>query len=69
LGAIADASSLVPLLAFSGKNIADGMSIYGHSSYKPFIDYALHRCRGIHRWRLVKGSGSNYRIEKPGNDE
>lgn len=64
LGAIADSSSLAPLLAFSGKNIAGGMSIYGHSSYKPFIDYALHRCRGIQRWRLVKSPSSTYSIEK-----
>jgi hypothetical protein len=68
LGAIADPSSLAPLLAFSGKNISGGMSIYGHSNYKPFIDYALHRCRGIHRWRLVKGPEFDYRIEKTDND-
>lgn len=64
MGAIADPSSLAPLLAFSGKNITGGMSIYGHPTYKPFIDYALHRCRGIQRWRLVKSPSSTYSIEK-----
>lgn len=64
LGAIADPNSLPPLSAFFGKSLRGGMPIRKHSSYKPFIDYALHRCLGIHQWRLVKISGSNYSIEK-----
>jgi hypothetical protein len=64
LGSIADPSSLVPLLAFSEKNIIGGISINGHSTYKPFIDYALHRCRGSRRWRVVKNTNSIYTIER-----
>lgn len=64
LGAIADQNSLQPLSVFSGKSLRGGIPIRKHSSYKPYIDYALHRCRGIHQWRLVKISGSNYSIEK-----
>jgi hypothetical protein len=66
LGAIADTSSLRPLMEFLQSGA--GTSFQGHPYYQPCIDYALHRCRGIHRWRLVKGPGSDYRIEKPGNE-
>jgi hypothetical protein len=62
LGAIADPSSLAPLLAFL--TTGAGTSFEGHPYYQPGIAYALHRCRGIHRWRLVKNSSSTYSIEK-----
>ena len=62
LGAIADPGSLAPLLAFL--KTGAGTSFEGHSYYKPYIAYALHRCRGIHRWRLVKDPSSTYSIEK-----
>lgn len=67
LGAIADPASLTPLLEFLKSTV--GSSFQDHPYYQPCIAYALHRCRGIHRLRLVKGPGSDYRIEKPGNDE
>lgn len=62
LGAIADPGSLDPLLAFL-KSVK-GTTLKGHPQYQPIIDYALHRCRGSQRWRLVKVSKSSYVIEK-----
>ena len=62
LGAIADPGSLDPLLAFL-KSVK-GATLKGHPQYQPIIDYALHRCRGSQRWRLVKVSKSSYVIEK-----
>lgn len=62
LGAIADPSSLEPLLEFLKGGV--GTSFEGHSHYQPYIAYALHRCRGSHRWRLVKSPSSAYSIEK-----
>lgn len=62
LGAIADPTSLAPLSAFL--KTGAGTSIEWHPYYQPVIAYALHRCRGFQRWRLVKGPGSIYSIEK-----
>lgn len=62
LGAIADPSSMAPLLKFIKSG--DGTSFEGHAYYKPYIAYALHRCRGSQRWRLVKSPSSTYLIEK-----
>lgn len=62
LGATADPSSLAPLLEFLKRGA--GTSFEGHSYYQPYIAYALHRCRGIQRWRLVKSPSSTFSIEK-----
>jgi hypothetical protein len=62
LGAIADESSVPALESF--RNKAAGGLFEENAYYRKFLDYALHRCRGIHRWRLVKNSDSTYTIEK-----
>lgn len=36
--------------------------IFNNPYYARFLDYALHRCRGIHRWELVKDENGIYRI-------
>lgn len=62
LGAIADPSSLAPLLEFL--KTGAGSLKKGPSSYQPFVNYALHRCRGSQRWSLVKSPSSIYSIKK-----
>lgn len=62
LGAIADPGSLVPLLEFLKRGA--GPSFEKHPYYQPYIAYALHRCRGSQRWRLIQSKDSIYSIEK-----
>ncbi len=62
IGAIADPGSLAPLSEFLSKGA--GTHFEGHSYYQPFVSYALHRCRGSQRWRVVQGPDSVYLIEK-----
>jgi|GEM_PF-3798765 len=62
LGAIADPSSLAPLSNFLKTGART--SFEKHPYYQPFIGYALHRCRGIHRWKLIKNQNNIYLIEK-----
>lgn len=63
LGAIADPNSLAAVEALGAET---RWKHYLDNAYfrKPF-DYALHRCRGIHLWRLERNADSSYTIKKP----
>jgi hypothetical protein len=60
LGAIGDPSSLPALEAFEQQ--AKGGEFDKHPYYRKYLDYALHRCHGIHKRRLVQNADSAYRI-------
>ena len=64
LGIIADHESLAVLEAFREK--AKGSLFETNPHYRKFLDYALHRCRGIHRWRLVKNADGTFSIQRLG---
>lgn len=52
LGLIADRGSLDEIEAF--REQASGGDFDTNPHYRKYLDYALHRCRQVHGWRLVK---------------
>jgi hypothetical protein len=63
LGAIADPSSLAAIDALVGQ--ARWKPIHEHPHYRKLFDYAQHRCRGIHLWRLERNADGTRSIKKP----
>jgi hypothetical protein len=62
LGMIADAAVLPAIQNFKDRTKGDGFQTNPH--YRKFLDFALHRCQGIHRWRLREKPDRSYVIEK-----
>jgi hypothetical protein len=43
------------------------LGLLQNQDHRKLLDYALHRCRGIHRWRLIQSADGTYSInKKPG---
>jgi hypothetical protein len=61
MGAVGDRSLLPALESFSASNPWSIQNQY----WRPYLDYALHRCRRIQDWKLVQDSMGHYHIEKP----
>jgi hypothetical protein len=62
LALIADPTALSALENFRNRSV--GTIYQTNAISKKFLDFAIHRCRGVHRWRLVQREGI-YSIEKP----
>jgi len=42
---------------------AQPRDIFNNSHYRQYLDFAQHRCSGIHKWQLVQGSSGRYEIQ------
>ena len=62
IGTIADARFLKCLDSF--RAAAKGSLFEQHGHYKKFVDFAEHRCMGIHKSKLIKTPDGTYVIQQ-----
>jgi hypothetical protein len=63
IGSVADPLLLPDLQRFAADATEPGKILYWYP--RKFLDYAVHRCSQVHRWRLVQEDGGKYVILKP----
>jgi hypothetical protein len=63
MGVIANPANVAALEGFA--ETPAGRSMLGNDHYRQLYQYALHRCRLMHRWRLTRNPDSTWVIVKP----